>query len=196
MKTHSQISFARLESIDGTYPSGNATQTQKISQQSDNKNNSDSPNDFQKPLKQPISVCPTTGTVQKEQIPVKNQLDNPFEEELGFLIKNAKYKWRFIDRPIRFPQNKDIDCDACRGGDHKKPKPLLMKNLEPRCGHEIHQSCRSRFARAVWEFDGYFDGYLMKDCPVCYWESKTRSVLSPSDKKSLNSRKTTSGTNA
>lgn len=164
------VTFGESQPIDDLYLSTNQIQIMNKSQCSDNENNLYNHNDFQKSLEQLIPVCSTSTKFQKVHISLKNEDGNPFEKELGFLFNNALYSWSSIDRLKKFPLNKDNYCDACRGTGDKKPKTDLTNYLEPGCCHEIHQSCRSRFARAMWDINGYHDGYEMTDCPICYYE--------------------------
>ena len=91
-------------------------------------------------------------------------------DAIKFMQANAEYKWKRVDKPIKLSLKKDKYCDACRNNGDKRKHVLTDINLylEPKCGHEIHQSCRQRFSRALWDFSGHSNGYQLSDCPVCY----------------------------
>lgn len=95
-----------------------------------------------------------------------------FYEAQEFAISNSGYQWRSLARIKRLPLKNDTDCDACVNFDSKAKSKNNLKDfmvyLEPTCNHKIHQSCRSRFSRAIWDFGGHSDGYQLTDCPICY----------------------------
>lgn len=95
-----------------------------------------------------------------------------FHEAQEFTMTNSGYKWQSLAKPKRFPLKNDTQCDACVSHDSNPRRQKNLKEsmvyLEPKCRHEIHQSCRSRFSRAIWDFGGHSQGYQLKDCPVCF----------------------------
>ena len=90
----------------------------------------------------------------------------------NLMKKNGQYKWQKLDKKQKFSLRIDSTCDVCTKYEGRE-KPVLQDlniYLEPKCGHELHQNCRSRFSRACWDFAGHSDGYQLSDCPICYTE--------------------------
>lgn len=127
-----------------------------------------------------ISFGPKVESSKKVKTQEPDLSENPFEQELSFLFKNADYKWQSANRIKRFPLKKDKLCDVCRLVDQKISihKLAVTKYLEPECNHEIHQICRSRFSRSLWDIGGFQDGYdMIKNCPLCYYQGRHKYCL-------------------
>lgn len=91
-------------------------------------------------------------------------------DSINFTLRNSEYKWQKVNKLSKFALKKDNYCDACVLHNSSRKPVLKDTNVysEPKCGHGIHQSCRARFSRALWDFNGHSNGYQLSDCPICY----------------------------
>lgn len=188
--SHSPIIFSRFRPASFSSPGQAGKKFLKNESQAIIPKNS---NDYQESVKE---LTHMSKTQDPNEISITNKnlkSHDPFADSIDFMLRNADYKWQRVDKVTKFALKKDDSCDACANHDSKKKPALKDTNvyLEPKCGHGIHQSCRSRFSRALWDFSGHSCGYQLKDCPICYsnkghvlgyrYYAKTADGLGPSE---------------